>query len=328
MGRTENINVFQDTMNLCKNNDRIRESVHNSAEGQKLILEEDAIVESDKNRYKEKARITVSAKRTFEAASRYKNTKTAVHNFASASNPGGGVERGANAQEECLCRCSGLFKCLNAPDAWSGFYMAHRAEHNPIHNDDIIYTPDVLVFKSDTVKPELMDEADWYTVDVITCAAPNLREKPSNAFNTGDGKDAIKITDKELLAIHKKRLRRILDVALNNKVETIVLGAFGCGAFMNNPNVVAQASKNVLNGYLYAFKNIEFAVYCLSLIHISFPDHMDRNDLCRFIVAGTFQIADIFKHLVHSIFIQVPEWIKRTLTDKIRIDIINFEYFT
>ena len=111
-------------------------------------------------------------------------------------------------------------------------------------------------------KPELMDEADWYTVDVITCAAPNLREKPSNAFNTGDGKDSIKITDKELLAIHEKRLRRILDVALSNKVETIVLGAFGCGAFMNNPNVVAQASKNVLNEYLYAFKNIEFAVYC------------------------------------------------------------------
>ena len=62
MGRTENINVFQDTMNMCKDNDRIWESVHNSAEGQKLILEEDAIVESDKNRYKEKARITVSAR--------------------------------------------------------------------------------------------------------------------------------------------------------------------------------------------------------------------------------------------------------------------------
>ena len=168
MGRTENINVFQDTMNLCKNNDRIRESVHNSAEGQKLILEGDAIAEPDKKRYKEKAQITVSTKRTFEAASAYKGTKTAVHNFASASNPGGGVERGANAQEECLCRCSGLFKCLNAPDAWSGFYMTHRAEHDPIHNDDIIYTPDVLVFKSDTVKPELMDEADWYEVDVIT----------------------------------------------------------------------------------------------------------------------------------------------------------------
>ena len=51
-------------------------------------------------------------------------------------------------------------------------------------------------------------------------------------------------------------------MTLNHGVETIVLGAFGCGAFMNNPNVVAQASKNVLNEYLYAFKNIEFAVYC------------------------------------------------------------------
>lgn len=78
---------------------------------QKLILEEDAIVESDKNRYKEKARITVSAKRTFEAASRYKNTKTAVHNFASASNPGGGVERGANAQKSAYADVPG---CLSA----------------------------------------------------------------------------------------------------------------------------------------------------------------------------------------------------------------------
>ena len=103
--------------------------------------------------------------------------------------------------------------------------MTHRAEHDPIHNDDIIYTPDVLAFKSDTVKPELMDEADWYNVDVITCAAPNLREKPSNTFNTGDGKDAIKITDKELLAIHEKRLRRILDVALNHGLFSVRLDA-------------------------------------------------------------------------------------------------------
>ena len=82
---SENINVFQDSMNLCKNNDRIRESLHKSAEGQKLILEGDAIAEPAKKRYKEKAQITVSTKRTFEAASAYKGTKTAVHNFASVS---------------------------------------------------------------------------------------------------------------------------------------------------------------------------------------------------------------------------------------------------
>lgn len=98
MGRTENINVFQDTMNLCKNNDRIRESVHNSAEGQKLILEGDAIAEPDKKRYKEKAQITVSTKRTFEAASAYKGTKTAVHNFIGFKS---GWRSGA------WCKCAG-----------------------------------------------------------------------------------------------------------------------------------------------------------------------------------------------------------------------------
>lgn len=62
----------------------------------------------------------------------------------------------------------------------------------------------------------------------------------------------------------KKRLRRILDVAVNEGVDTIVLGAFGCGAFRNNPNVVAQAAYEVIKDYLKAFKNIEFAVYCRS----------------------------------------------------------------
>lgn len=42
----------------------------------------------------------------------------------------------------------------------------------------------------------------------------------------------------------------------------MILGAFGCGAFSNNPEVVALANKNVLKDYLYAFENIEFAVYC------------------------------------------------------------------
>lgn len=82
-----------------------------------------------------------------------------------------------------------------------------------------------------------------------------------------NGKDCdskVKVTDKELLSIHEKRLRRILDVAVSEGVDTVILGAFGCGAFMNNPNVVAQAAQNVIKDYLKAFRNIEFAVYCRS----------------------------------------------------------------
>ena len=215
-----------------------------------------------KGKQKGPARVIVSQKRTFEAASEYRGMKTVVHNFASATNPGGGVVRGANAQEECLCRCSGLYFNLNEQNMWDGFYRPHRASRDPLHNDDIIFTPDVLVFKMDTEKPELLPEADWYKVDVITCAAPNLRDKPSNRFNRGDGVKKAKISDKELLLIHEKRLRRILDIAVAEGDEVIILGAFGCGAFSNSPEVVAHAAKNVIKEYLNVFKVIEFAVYC------------------------------------------------------------------
>ena len=217
----------------------------------------------DKKRFGHPAKVVVSKKRTLEAAAAYKETKTAVHNFASASNPGGGVERGANAQEECLCRCSDLYFCLNTPELLNGFYRPHRRARNPLHNDDIIFTPEVLVIKTDSEYPKLMDESEWYQVDVITCAAPNLRERPGNTFNTGDGRKSVKISDEALLTLHERRLRRILDTAISEKDETVILGAFGCGAFKNKPEIVAQAARNVIEDYLYAFKNIEFAVYCL-----------------------------------------------------------------
>ena len=265
MGRVENVTVFKDTERLCKTNPKISESVKKATASQKLILEGDTLADQKKDIYEDPAKVVVSKKRTYEAAAGYKGQHVTVHNFASASNPGGGVVNGASAQEECLCRCSGLYFNLNTRAMWDGFYQPHRDAHDPIHNDDIIYTPGVTVFKTDTAMPELMPESDWYDVDVITCAAPNLRNQPSNKYNTGDGNKQTVMKDKNLLALHEKRLRRILEVALSEGCDTIILGAFGCGAFQNNPEVVAQANRNVIKDYLHAFKNIEFAVYCSPL---------------------------------------------------------------
>lgn len=262
MSREENVLIFQDTKNLCKTNDILVDAVEKSIQGQKLILEGDVLPEVHRDRYETDAKVVVSKKRTFQAAAFYKGQRVAVHNFASASNPGGGVENGANAQEECLCRCSFLYFCLSTRKMWNGFYQPHRNAKDPIHNDDIIFTPGVKVFKTDTAMPKLMDEKDWYDVAVITCAAPNLRKQPSNRYNSGDGDRAVILNDRELLSLHEKRLRRILDVAVMEGIDTIILGAFGCGAFSNNPEVVALAAKNVIKDYLKAFKNIEFAVYC------------------------------------------------------------------
>ena len=239
MGRDENIAVFKDTEKLCKTNPKLSESVKKATASQKLILEGDHLSEQKKDIYKDAAKVIVSGKRTYEAAAAYKENHVAVHNFASTSNPGGGVVNGASAQEECLCRCSGLYFCLNSPIMWDGFYKPHRDAHDPIHNDDIIYTPGVTVFKTDTASPQLMNESEWYDVDVITCAAPNLRNQPSNRYNTGDGNKQVVMKDKDLFALHEKKLRRILEVVLSEGCDTVILGAFGCGAFQNNPEAVA-----------------------------------------------------------------------------------------
>lgn len=268
MARSDNVNVFQDTERLVKEKRILAEAVKYSTKNQILIPEymqvKELMPEQEKHicRYQEQAEVVVSAKRTYEAASAYKDKKVCVHNFASATNPGGGVTKGSSAQEECLCRCSTLYFNLNTSDMWTGFYSPHRAARDPVHNDDCIYTPGVMVFKTDTAEPKLMPEKDWYQVNVVTCAAPNLRLMPSNAMNSGDGMKHVRLSDKELYELHVKRLSRIMDVAVAGGNEVMILGAFGCGAFENDPEVVARASKDVVEKYLNCFETIEFAIYC------------------------------------------------------------------
>ena len=263
MGRTENKIVFEDTSRLCKENKTLTDAITHSNQNQKLIKETDDLPSAaGKKTYPQPATVIVSKKRSYAAASAYPDKKVCVLNFASATNPGGGVVNGASAQEECLCRCSTLYWNLDIPEMWNVFYQPHRKSRDPLHNDDCIYTPDVIVCKTDTEQPELMNEKDWYKVNVISCAAPNLRERPSNAMNPMAGAKKVSITPKKLLELHEKRMRRILDLAAENKNEVVILGAFGCGAFQNDPGVVALAMKHVLPDYLHVFETIEFAVYC------------------------------------------------------------------
>lgn len=263
MGRFENAEVFRDTERMCREDARLREAIVASRKGQRLVPEGTTVDGVGRNRYAEAAQVVVSPKRTFEAAIKYAGRmRTCVHNFASATNPGGGVVNGSSAQEEALCRCSTLYFNLNVREMWDGFYSPHREARDPLHNDDIIYTPDVVVFKSDTAYPRTLPETEWRTLDVITCAAPNLRERPSNRMNSGDGDVRVEISAQDLQALHERRLRRILDVATANGAEAIVLGAFGCGAFRNDPKVVSAAAKKVVSEYRHAFRAVEFAVYC------------------------------------------------------------------
>ena len=254
MGREENIQVFEDTMQKCQSDVRLRQAIVQANAVQKLILGSDIETWKPACRYMRPAQVIVSRKRTFEAASAYIGKKVCVLNFASATNPGGGVTRGSSAQEEAICRCSSLYFNLREKRMWEGFYAPHRAQKNPLHNDDCIYTPGVVVFKSDTAAPQALPPDEWYTVNVLTCAAPNLRQHPGNQI--------VQIGKQELRQLHEKRMRRIMSLAASAGNEVVILGAFGCGAYSNPPEVVAEAMRTVVREYRSYFQVIEFAVYC------------------------------------------------------------------
>lgn len=265
MGRQENVEIFEDTQRLYSSSERLISAIKHSIAEQQCFEGNASYWYGPENRiYQKPARIVLSPKRTLEAAApyAYAGRKVCVLNFASATNPGGGVIKGSSAQEETISRCSTIYPNLKAERAWEKFYAPHRRAHDPLHNDDCICTPGVVVFKSDTDYPQLLPEERWYSVNVLTCAAPNLRERPSNEMNAWDGDAAVHISRENLQALHEKRMRRVLEIAWAKGNEVVILGAFGCGAFRNPPAVVAQAMKTVVQEYRMRFETIEFAVYC------------------------------------------------------------------
>lgn len=254
MGRADNVAIFQDTKTLYQTDPELAAAVRASNNMQEVFLEADTITQVPP-RFVEPAKIVISSKRSFEAAQSYPIYPTCVLNFASATNPGGGVVWGSTAQEECLCRCSTLYANLTAREVRQPFYEAHREQHNQLYNADCIYTPDVVVFKTDAREPELMHPDDWWRVNVITCAAPNLRPDRN-------GNMQVHINNKELFDLHVKRMRRILTISAMKENAVVILGAYGCGAFRNPPGVVASAMRQVVEEFRYHFRVIEFAVYC------------------------------------------------------------------
>ncbi len=266
--RDSRIAVFKDTASECRSNGRLKAAIKKSIASQQLILEGAEIPGlASEPIYEQDADIVISKKRSLEAAQVYIGQKVCVLNFASATNPGGGVTKGSSAQEECLCRCSTLYSCLNESADKVGFHYRHKnmlasGEMDARYNDDCIYTPGVVVFKSDTALPQILPEDEWYSVDIITCAAPNLRAKPNNLMNPEPGSKAVRLKDSELMALHAKRTGRILDIAKANGAEVVILGAFGCGAFQNPPAVVARGMMEAVQSHRRDFKTIEFAVYC------------------------------------------------------------------
>ena len=251
---------FEQVMLQIQNDETLNRATQDSISRTKFYAADDyPPIERSQGRRSE---VCVTKSTTFDAARRlhaaYPEKRIAVLNFASAVNPGGGVTFGATAQEECLCRCSTLYPTLNQPSNWEQYYNVNRANDSVLYSDACIFSPDVIVFKRDADIPADTPASEWFAVDVITCAAPKLRR---TIFK--ENAPAI-ISPEELYKLHVKRAQHILTVAAANKADILVLGAFGCGAFANDPHVVSRAMFDALEGFEDCFDLVEFAVFCRS----------------------------------------------------------------
>ena len=261
MNKKELISVFNDTMDF----------VTTKFSGPTLRAQMSTRIISDpedfrgEKYYDDPAIIKVTNRDTFTAAKEHANIINntnegfvGVLNFASSTNPGGGVTKGSTAQEECLCRCSNLYLTLYQEKCIREYYNVNKKYMSNLGSDAIIYSRNIYVFKDKDYN--MLPVKDRFYVDVLTCAAPNLRENPRNQYNSDASEEKLTLTDEELYNIHVKRARNILNVAVKNEDDYLILGAFGCGAFRNNPEIVAKAYKDVLQDYMYCFKVIDFAI--------------------------------------------------------------------
>jgi uncharacterized protein (TIGR02452 family) len=187
---------------------------------------------------------------TLEAAARVVASdmfeRVGVLNFASAKNPGGGFLGGAQAQEESLARSSGLYTSLQK--CWE-HYQFHRSLGTCLYSDRMIYSPQCPVFRTDD--GTLLEKP--YVVDFITSPAPNAgairRNEPENV--------------EHIVPVLRERGQKVLSLAAHQRCDALILGAWGCGVFQNDPATVAQMSSAHLSDgepYWGRFKRVVFAV--------------------------------------------------------------------
>ena len=189
-----------------------------------------------------------------------------VLNLANPVNPGGGVRRGAKAQEEDLCRKSSLLRSLEGPNA-SAYYEYNRSLHTFMGSNAVIISPQVEIIKDE--EGNLL--RDSVIVSVMTCAAPMLTYGMEG------------MTQKEYKTMVYRRITGMLKVAAYLGYEYLILGAFGCGAFHNDANIVSDLFYKAIKDFEFRglkeknlFRRIDFAVLDHSHKHYNFNE-FSRN---------------------------------------------------
>ena len=160
------------------------------------------------------------------------------------------VKFGSSAQEEALCRVSTLFPVLNNAKFKKHYEKGKKSGF--LYSDELIYSPNIKILLSLDDK-ECLQRKDIWSVDVITSAFPNIRE-----FSDKERENMIE----ELKPMYSRRIQTVFSAAAKTDTDILVLGAWGCGVFKNNPKIVAKAFLSVQERYKGIFEQIVYPVFC------------------------------------------------------------------
>ena len=174
-------------------------------------------------------------------------------NFASARNPGGGFTTGAQAQEESIARSSALYPCLSKHH--QSFFVPQRQARSGAYSHDMIFSPSVPVIRDSS--GQLLDKP--YVVHFLTSAAPNVGSMRRDLGDKAEREAEIQL---------RERIGRVLALFVAYGVSDVVLGAWGCGVFGNDPKMVSEIFAAELRGrFRRCFRRVVFAVTDAGMAH-------------------------------------------------------------
>lgn len=168
-------------------------------------------------------------------------TNVTCLNFASAKNVCGGMLGGSLAQEESIGLCSTLY--LSQSQFQEEYYAINRRDPKQgLYNNTIIFSPKCAVFRDDTSLALLESPC---SINFISSCAVNF-----GVFQSHGGVASV------AKALMRERIENVLNVAMNEGTEALVLGAWGCGVFKNDPRDIARYFAEALDRRGAKFKNV------------------------------------------------------------------------
>jgi uncharacterized protein (TIGR02452 family) len=177
-----------------------------------------------------------------------------IVNFASNYRPGGGYKNGASAQEEDLFRCSTLPLSLAPHYKNKNFYPINDPSTARVN---ALYTPHVHIIRKRDYKFMNEEEIHDYKVRVCTVAALNCKDRLNAAYFSESGDCSF---TKAGYTATMGRIGSMLQMAAIHKVDSLVLGAFGCGVFRNNPASISEIYASLMKTYHNTIPKIVYAV--------------------------------------------------------------------